>query len=259
MGNAPRFVIVSLLTGVVLLATSENAKLQQPRGVVSVSAGYAANIDELRHWDATIADAADGGLVHAEDAFDSQSAIGTGVGFLGDRKKMAATSAGGRFEAPDQLRSGEIVTLDMRGARLGPESFVDSDGRTHVCEDTELPISTSEGPQMLPAACIDGRFVLASSQGGGVNEAYSDIYLAIESGTNLGTGLSVDGVGSANRAQVEEIFFRALTDPIPTATSFPQTADAIRQSAADLAPGGEAQRAIEDALIAVGPAPATTR
>ena len=235
MGNAPRFVIVSLLTGVVLVATSETATSQQPRGVVSVSAGYAANIDELRHWDATIdgmertgelvvmsrvedrrlpertheylaqyvggvpvygggvsrqldrrvtvsllgtihegidlgaapalsadevaarieqatgatlvggrspslgilplpdgshalayrapmsdgrfyfADAADGGLVHAEDAFHSQSAIGTGVGFLGDRKKMAATIAGGRFEARDQLRSGEIVTLDMRG------------------------------------------------------------------------------------------------------------------------------------------------
>ena len=54
MRNAPRCVIVSLLTGVVLVATSETATSQQPRGVVSVSAGYAADIDELRHWDATI-------------------------------------------------------------------------------------------------------------------------------------------------------------------------------------------------------------
>ena len=29
---------------------------------------------------------------------------------------------------------------------------------------------------MLPAVCIDGRFVLASSQGSGVTEAYSDIF-----------------------------------------------------------------------------------
>ena len=57
------------------------------------------------------------------------------------------------------------------------------------------------------------------------------------------------------------IFFRALADLMPAVTSLPQaSADAIRQSSADLASGTAVQRAVEDALRAVGlPAGATTR
>ena len=341
---------------------------------------YRAPMSDGRFY---FADAADGGLVHAEDAFHSQSAIGTGVGFLGDRKKMAATIAGGRFEARDQLRSGEIVTLDMRGDLERRELLVfdaepwtssdiasDDDNEWHVQAvidghahmgwtydyltrrhgwngldgdngriiglvnndfNNALAIRPPFGPEETGAyvfgmrgteprvalhtvahelmhgvtyaagslrdhvdpwsqnypgsyryryefalarddrywyysgsVFVDRRFAFSRTSSGYGGQHWNSLilshafYLAIESGTNLGTGLSVDGVGSARRAQVEEIFFRALTDLIPTATSFPQTADAIRQSAADLAPGGEAQRAIEDALIAVGLAPATT-
>ena len=39
---------------------------------------------------------------------------------------------------------------------------------------------------------------------------------------------------------------------MPAAASLPTAADVIRQSAADLAPGGDAQRAIDQALRAVG-------
>ena len=80
-------------------------------------------------------------------------------------------------------------------------------------------------------------------------------HLAIEGGTNRTTGLAVAGVGGASRGQVEEIFFRALTELMPQATSFPQAADAIRQSAADLAPRSAAQRAVEQSLRAVGLGP----
>ena len=45
----------------------------------------------------------------------SQSAIGSGTGALGDVKKVSATQVSGRFEARDQLRPGEILTLDTRG------------------------------------------------------------------------------------------------------------------------------------------------
>ena len=233
--------------------------------------------------------------------------------------------------------------------RLGPRSFT-YEGRTQACEEARLPIEIDGQWRMLPALCVDGRYVLGAEQGGSVNEAYSDIvaasvgffheeagatagyrtggdqwfgplrsledprsvrqypdeyrdrfefalaldgrvryysgyvfvdrefvrftgdsryggdhwnstilshafYLAIEGGTNRTTGLPVDGVGGANRGQIEEIFFRALTELMPQATSFPQAADAIRQSAADLAPGGAAQRAVEQALRAVGLAP----
>ena len=77
-------------------------------------------------------------------------------------------------------------------------------------------------------------------------------YLAIEGGQNATTGRTVAGVGGANRAVIERIFFRAMTDLMPSATSFPITAAVIRQSAADLAAGSAAQQAIDQALWAVG-------
>ncbi len=77
-------------------------------------------------------------------------------------------------------------------------------------------------------------------------------YLAIEGGTNIATQLTVGGAGASNREQVERVFFRALTELMPQRTSFPVAADVIRQAAADLAPGTDVQRAIEDALVAVG-------
>ena len=77
-------------------------------------------------------------------------------------------------------------------------------------------------------------------------------YLAIEGGTHRTSGRTVEGVGGDNRAQVENIFFRAMRDLIPATASLPVAAAVIRQSAFDLAPGSEAQRAIHQALLAVG-------
>ena len=77
-------------------------------------------------------------------------------------------------------------------------------------------------------------------------------YLAIKGGRNATTGRAVVGVGGANRAVIEQIFFRAMTDLMPARTSFPIAAAVIRQSAADLAPGRAAQHAINRALWAVG-------
>ncbi len=442
------------------------------------------------------ASSVDGAVVRREAAFDTQSAVGTGSGFLGDMKKISTTPESGRFEARDRLRPGEVVTLDagfdverlvgliepgpfrvqrwtssdiaadadndwrdaavvdghvhmgwtydyfaqrhgwegldgqngrivgivnndffnavawrppfgpegagvyvfgqrqvardseetqprvalhtvahelMHGltwfsvsertggglidrlsvvGRLGPPSF-EWEGETYNCPETTFPIELEPDVwEPMPALCSeDGRFVLASSQAGGVNEAYSDIfgvstgffhdgagaagtyeygseyaagtlrslsdpwsnfdapayplrfefalvlfeidgeryytysgalflggriagffpefccygaqhwnstilshafYLALEGGTNLVTEVTVEGAGASRREQVERIFFRALTQLMPQATSFPLAADAIRQAAADLAAGTDVQRAVEDALVAVG-------
>ena len=70
---------------------------------------YGAALDDGRYH---FVSAADGRLVHSIEAFRSQSAIGTGLGILGDRKKVSTIFEGGRFETHDQLRPGEIVTLD---------------------------------------------------------------------------------------------------------------------------------------------------
>ena len=83
-------------------------------------------------------------------------------------------------------------------------------------------------------------------------------YLAVEGGANRTTGLSVEGTGDAGRALIERIFFRAVRDLLPPVASLPLAADAIRQAAADLDAGGAAQRAVEQALRAVGLPPGTT-
>ena len=455
----------------------------------SYELAYSLTADD---WHTYFVSAVDGAVVHREAAFHTQSAVGTGAGFLGDTKKISTTEAGGRYEARDGLRPGEVVTLDagfdverlvelivpgppgvqrwtsgdigadadndwhdaavvdghvhmgwtydyfaqrhgwqgldgrngriigivnnslfnalaappplgpegngvyvfgqrgipgseatqprvalhtvahelMHGltyfsvsqrtggglinrlgvvGRLGPPSF-EWEGETYTCPETSFPIELEPDVwEPIPALCSeDGRFVLASSQAGGVNEAYSDIfgvstgffhegagalgtyeyggeyaagtlrslsdpwsnfdspaypfifefpvvlvderfftysgavffagelvgwrqdrccyggqhwnstllshafYLAVEGGTNLVTELTVEGAGASNRPQIERIFFRALTELMPQATSFPLAADVIRQAAADLAPGTAVQRAVEDALIAVG-------
>ena len=78
-------------------------------------------------------------------------------------------------------------------------------------------------------------------------------YLAIEGGQNRSTGLTVQGVGAANRHQVERAFFRSMTHLMPARTSFHMTAAVIRQSAVDLFGAGSAtHRAIDQALNAVG-------
>ena len=80
-------------------------------------------------------------------------------------------------------------------------------------------------------------------------------YLAIEGGTHRTSGMAVDGVGGERRAEIERIFFRAMSHLMPAAGSFAIAAAVIRQSAADLAGGSDAERAVNDALRAVGLAP----
>ena len=486
-GQQPELMVLPLPTGSYVLA-------------------YGAAFDDGHYH---FASASDGRLVHSIDAFRTQSAIGTGVGILGDRKKVSATREGGRFEARDRLRPGEIVTLDIgfdearldqlsapgpwsvrrwtsqdiaadtdndwartavvdghvhmgwtydyfarqhgrlgvdgrrgrivgivnafdgynafwapppfgpegRGVvafgqytgpeapsgeplvalhvvghemthgvvfysvaqrtgspfglldafiegesyRFGPRRFTDNAGVTHTCRTTTFPglARTDDGDLVegeFPAACSDdGRFLLASRQGGAANEALADIfgisagffherdgatgsyelgidgaggalrslsnprppiqprayrdriefafycseyvdgecygsfagaifirgryvatipgpdgccyggehlnstilshafYLAVEGGTNLATGRSVEGVGAANRDLIEKIFFRGLTVHMPAATTLPRTATVIRQAAADLHPPDSAPyRAVDQALRAAG-------
>ena len=78
-------------------------------------------------------------------------------------------------------------------------------------------------------------------------------YLAIEGGRNDTTGRTVQGVGGANRHDVERAFFRAMTDLMPASTNIPMAADVIRQSAVDLfGTGSTTYRAVDQALRAVG-------
>ena len=78
-------------------------------------------------------------------------------------------------------------------------------------------------------------------------------YLAVEGGRNRTTGLTVGGVGGANRHDIERAFFRALTELMPNSPNMGMAAGTIVQSAADLfGVGSSTHRAVGQALVAVG-------
>jgi len=78
-------------------------------------------------------------------------------------------------------------------------------------------------------------------------------YLAVEGGVNRTSGLTVVGVGPANREQIEKAFFRALTLLLPSSATFALTRAATIQAARDLYGVGSApERAITQAWTAVG-------
>ncbi len=84
-------------------------------------------------------------------------------------------------------------------------------------------------------------------------------YLAIEGGTNRTSGLAVQGVGGANRAQIEKAFYRGFTTMLPSNGTFTQARAATIQSARDLyGPGSAPERAATLAWTAVGVSQALT-
>ncbi len=78
-------------------------------------------------------------------------------------------------------------------------------------------------------------------------------YLAIEGGTHRISGVAVQGVGPANREQIEKVFYRAFTAMLPPNANFSTARAATLQSARDLYGSGSApERAVSQAWTAVG-------
>ena len=77
--------------------------------------------------------------------------------------------------------------------------------------------------------------------------------LAIEGGTNRVSGLTVSGVGAANREQMERVFYRAFTMLMTLDADFSAARAATIQSARDLyGAGSAAEQAVTQAWTAVG-------
>ena len=98
---------------------------------------------------------------------------------------------------------------------------------------------------------------LGSADNGGVhiNSGISNqmYYLAIEGGTNRTSGLSVQGVGGANRDQIEKVIYRAFTQLMPANATFSVARAATIQAARDLyGANSAAERAVTQAWTAVG-------
>jgi Zn-dependent metalloprotease len=112
-----------------------------------------------------------------------------------------------------------------------------------------------------PIAFSNGAFVFflntGATDGGGVHNNSTIIshafYLAIEGGQNATSGVSVAGVGAANRAQIEKVFFRAMTQLMPNNANLQTAAAVVIQAAIDLyGSGGAPTQAVTQAMTAVG-------
>ena len=109
----------------------------------------------------------------------------------------------------------------------------------------------------FPDNYINRRFIGTNTDSGGVhtnssiaNQAY---FLAIEGGTNRTSGLSVTGVGHANRAQIENVFYRAFTFLMPSNATFHTARLVTIQAAVDLYGAASAPvLAVTQAWTAVG-------
>jgi thermolysin len=385
---------------------------------------YVTHIRTADGWMLTYLDAQTGEVVQQYDDVRRQSAVGSGTGVLGDRKKISVTAVSGRFLADDALRPPTLVTYDMQGNRFKADLYLigfyvpttndvasDTDnvwtdvanvdahvhlgwtydyyfkrfGR-HGLDDREAPIFAITHPirrsdiPALPASASDyvanafwcggcgpsglgvmvfgegtgfvvgGQFIdylagaldvvahelthglteyssnlISRNESGALDEAFSDMlgtsaeffyqqpgsglrqaeyligedvfrpggirsmsdpasfgdpdhysrrltgpadngeihansgipnqafYLAIEGGTNRTSGLAVQGVGAANREQIEKVFYRAFVFMLPSNATFATARAATIQAARDLyGANSAAERAVTQAWTAVG-------
>ena len=81
-------------------------------------------------------------------------------------------------------------------------------------------------------------FVNTTADNGGVHTNSSIMnhvfYLAIQGGTHRLSGQRVDGVGLANRLQIERAVYRAFTSMLPAGATFSMARAATIQAARDL-------------------------
>lgn len=127
----------------------------------------------------------------------------------------------------------DVVTPGGARSMSNPASFGDPD---HYSQRIIVPLSVDHGG------------VHANS--GIPNHVY---YLAIEGGINRTSGSSVQGVGFANREQIEKVMYRAFTQMMPSNSTFSVARAATIQAARDLYPSNAAVvNAVTQAWTAVG-------
>ena len=377
-------------------------------------------------WWNTFIDAQSGEMILEYNDLQTQAAVGTGTGVLGDRKKISTRQSGSRFLADDQLRPPVLITYDMRGNRFRADAYLNGfyapstsdfandadnvwsdaanvDAHVHLSwtydyyfkrfgrrglDDREAPIyaishpaDRNDAPFLPPSALqylvnaswcgecgpsgrgamvfgdgippnftYGGQYVdylagaldvvahelthgltdyssklMYRNESGALNESFSDMlgvgveffyhaigahaapadyliaedvyrpggirslanpgafgdpdhysrrfrgssdnggvhtnsaipnhafYLAIEGGVNRTSRLTVQGVGAANREQIEKVFYRAFVSMLPSNATFRTARAATIQSARDLyGVSSVAERAVTEAWTAVG-------
>ncbi|HOC17291.1 MAG TPA: M4 family metallopeptidase [Vicinamibacterales bacterium] len=140
-------------------------------------------------------------------------------------------------EKADYLIGEDVVRPVLAGARAGMRSLAD--------------------PRSFGDPDHYSRRYLGSQDNGGVHInsliAGHAFYLAIEGGTNRTSGKRVEGVGGANREQIEKVFYRAFAYYLTSNATFHSARVATIRAAQELyGPASAAARAVTQAWDAVG-------
>ena len=190
--------------------------------------------------------------------------IGTGAEFFFHPRGTGPLRADYQ-SGEDILGFGPIRALDVPHAftiRARPSPIPYPDHWAHSFQYlVVITAGTRDAPRAFDFApvVLIGRdaFVMRSADDGGVHINMTILghafYLAVEGGTNATSGLHVQGVGGAYRAQIEQAFFRGMTVLMPNAPSMPVAALAVYQAAVDLfGATSAAAQAVGQAMAAVG-------
>ena len=95
-----------------------------PRDEGGYTLTWRSHVRSADGWMHTFVDARTGTVVLQYDDWQTQAAVGTGTGVLGDRKKISGRSSAGRYYADDQLRP-PLITFDMQGNHLRADAFLE--------------------------------------------------------------------------------------------------------------------------------------
>ncbi|HUS22138.1 MAG TPA: M4 family metallopeptidase [Aeromicrobium sp.] len=172
------------------------------------------------------------------DYLTGEDIPGLSVRSLSDPASQAITTDAGAIGYPDHLsKMLNYVLIVTGGTSTNPTAV------------TIAPVAFSNGNSVF--------FFNSGPDSGGVHYNSSlvshSFYLAIEGGRNATSGLSVTGVGARNRAQIEKVYFRAITRLMPNNASFTTAAAVVIQAAVDLYGANSAvTEAVTQAMTAVG-------
>lgn len=106
---------IERLTGMRLGASRLPDLMVLPRPSGGYALTYRARVATLGDVRVYFLDATTGDLLFDYSDKKTQSAVGKGVGVLGDSKKLSVQSASGQFLASDELRPPSVRTFDMHG------------------------------------------------------------------------------------------------------------------------------------------------
>jgi bacillolysin len=98
-----------------LPATRQVELVVLPQDDGSLALAYRAHVWSAQGWMHTFIDARTGEIAHQYNDMQTQSAVGSGTGVLGDRKKISVRHMSDRFVADDMLRPPTLTTYDAGG------------------------------------------------------------------------------------------------------------------------------------------------